>query len=50
LTVTSQGVMVADLAFSGNYTTADFALSPDGHGGTDITFAADAARLLAMKG
>jgi hypothetical protein len=50
LTVTNQGVMVADLAFSGNYTTADFALSPDDHGGIDITFAADAAHLLAMKG
>jgi hypothetical protein len=50
LIITNQGVTVADLTFSGNYAAADFALSPDNHGGTDITFAVDAAPLLAMKG
>ncbi|HJU18119.1 MAG TPA: hypothetical protein VJ770_16825 [Stellaceae bacterium] len=49
LTVTNQGVTVADLALAGTYTAADFALSPDDHGGTDITFAAGTS-LLAMKG
>lgn len=49
LTVTNQGAAVADLHLFGSFTTADFALSPDTHGGTEITFA-DPAPLLAMKG
>jgi hypothetical protein len=32
------------LHFAGRNTTSDFMLSPDGNGGTDITFAAAASR------
>jgi fibronectin-binding autotransporter adhesin len=44
LILTEQNSIVADLHFAGRYTTSDFALSPDGNGGTDITFAAPASR------
>ena len=38
LTVENGTNTVASLHFSGNYTTADFILGSDGHGGTQITF------------
>jgi fibronectin-binding autotransporter adhesin len=44
LVLTEQGDITADLHFAGPYTASDFALSPDGNGGTDITFAAAASR------
>lgn len=37
LSVTDNGGAVADLRLFGTFTSADFALSPDGHGGTEIT-------------
>lgn len=37
LAVINNGATVADLHLFGTFTAADFALSPDGHGGTDIT-------------
>jgi hypothetical protein len=36
LTVSGSGGTIAELKFSGDYTTASFALASDGHGGTDI--------------
>ncbi|HJU17220.1 MAG TPA: hypothetical protein VJ770_12210 [Stellaceae bacterium] len=47
LTVTDSGAAVADLHLFGTFTSADFALSPDGHGGTDITLLTP--DILAMK-
>jgi hypothetical protein len=38
LSLTEKGAAVVSLHFSGNYTAADFALSNDGHSGTDIKF------------
>jgi hypothetical protein len=40
-----QGSVVATLAFAGAYDTADFALHPDPHGGTEIAFVGAAAAL-----
>jgi hypothetical protein len=37
LTVENGTATVATLAFSGTYTTSNFALGPDGHGGSLIT-------------
>jgi hypothetical protein len=51
LVVTENGQTVADLHFAGRCTTADFALSPDGNGGTDITLVAPTASgLWTMRG
>lgn len=48
LTVSNAGTVIADLHLAGGYASGDFAISPDGHGGTDITFApGTAAALLA---
>jgi hypothetical protein len=44
LILTHSGGMVADLHFAGRYTASDFALSPDGKGGTDITLVASVGR------
>ncbi len=38
LTLTSGTSAVADLRFSGAYTSSDFTLTPDGHGGTLLRF------------
>jgi hypothetical protein len=37
LTVDGTGGAVAHLMFAANHTTSNFALAPDGHGGTNIT-------------
>jgi hypothetical protein len=38
LTVQDNGATVASLHFAGSYTTADFMLSSDNNGGTNITY------------
>ena len=43
LTLRAGGSAVASLSFAGHFTKADFQLTPDGAGGTDITLAAGAA-------
>ncbi len=40
LTVSNGSTMVAKLTFKGNYTTANFKLAADGHGGSLISYAA----------
>jgi hypothetical protein len=51
LVVTENGNAVASLHFAGQYETAEFALSSDGHGGTDITSIVPAAAdLWTMRG
>ncbi len=42
LTLEHGSTVLDTLTFSGSYTVADFSLSSDGHGGTDINFASDA--------
>jgi hypothetical protein len=46
LTLEQNGATVDTLVFQGSYTAADFALKPDGHGGTDISFAGTANDLI----
>ncbi|HJU18142.1 MAG TPA: hypothetical protein VJ770_16940, partial [Stellaceae bacterium] len=48
LTVTNDGAAVADLHLFGTFVSADFALSSDGQGGTEITLRPPDT--LAMKG
>jgi len=43
LTLLDGNTVVDELFLAGSYDTADFALSPDGHGGTDIEFATQGA-------
>jgi len=52
LILTSSAGIVADLHFAGPHTASDFALSPDGNGGTDITLVASVGRadFWAMRG
>ncbi len=40
LTLSNGTTSLDELTFRGAYTAADFALSADGHGGTDVAFAA----------
>jgi hypothetical protein len=43
LTLEHGSTVLDTLSIAGSYTAADFTLAPDGHGGTDISFAAGAS-------